>query len=100
MSKRAWSIDSLVLIFSFIVVAQLLSYAIPHGSFERVPAADDPSRNVVVDGTYALLAAEDSVVLPPWHFLLAITQGLESAQGIIFLIFLVGGVIEVLRRTG
>ena len=100
MSKRSWSIDSLVLIFSFIVVAQLLSYAIPHGSFERVPVPDEPSRSVVVDGTYAILEGAESVVLPPWHFLLAITQGLESAQGIIFLIFLVGGVIGVLRHTG
>lgn len=100
MSKRGWSIDSLVLIFSFIVLAQLLSYAIPHGSFERVPAPDDPSRSVVVAGTYTPLAGDDSAVLPPWHFLMAITEGLESAQGIIFLIFLVGGVIGVLRHTG
>jgi len=100
MSKRSWSIDSLVLIFSFIVVAQLLSYAIPHGSFERVPVPDEPGRSVVVDGTYATLAGDESIVLPPWHFLLAITEGLESAQGIIFLIFLVGGVIAVLRQTG
>ena len=100
MSKRGWSIDSLVLIFSFIVLAQLLSYAIPHGSFERAPAPDDPSRSVVVAGTYTPLAGDDSVVLPPWHFLMAITEGLESAQGIIFLIFLVGGVIGVLRHTG
>ena len=100
MKKRSWSIDSLVLIFSFIVFAQLLSYAVPHGQFERVPSADNPDRMVVVDGTYTQLAADDSVTLPPWHFLMAITKGLESAQGIIFLIFLVGGVIEVLRRTG
>jgi uncharacterized ion transporter superfamily protein YfcC len=100
MSKRGWSIDSLVLIFSFIVLAQLLSYAIPHGSFERVPAPDDPSRSVVVAGTYTSLTDTDSVVLPPWHFLMAITEGLESAQGIIFLIFLVGGVIGVLRHSG
>ena len=100
MSKRGWSIDSLVLIFSFIVLAQLLSYAIPHGSFERVPAPDDPTRSVVVAGTYTPLAGDDSAVLPPWHFLMAITEGLESAQGIIFLIFLVGGVIGVLRYTG
>ena len=100
MTKRSWSIDSLVLIFSFIVFAQLLSYAVPHGEFERAPSADNPDRMVVVDGTYAQLAADDSVTLPPWHFLMAITKGLESAQGIIFLIFLVGGVIEVLRRTG
>ncbi len=100
MSKRSWSIDSLVLIFSFIVVAQLLSYAIPHGSYERAPVPDEPGRSVVVDGTYATLGGDESVVLPPWHFLLAITEGLESAQGIIFLIFLVGGVIAVLRQTG
>ncbi|MGI9234019.1 MAG: YfcC family protein [Woeseiaceae bacterium] len=100
MSKRDWSIDSLVLIFSFIVVAQLLSYAIPHGSFDRVPVPDEPSRSVVVAGTYAPLGDSDSVVLPPWHFLLAISEGFESAQGIIFLIFLVGGVIGVLRHTG
>ena len=28
MTKRGWSIDSLVLIFSFIVIAQLMSYVI------------------------------------------------------------------------
>ena len=100
MPKRSWSIDSLVLIFSFIVFAQLLSYAVPHGSFDRVPVADEPSRSIVVDGTYETMDGDETVVLPPWHFLLAISEGLESAQGIIFLIFLVGGVIGVLRQTG
>ena len=100
MSKRNWSIDSLVLIFSFIVFAQLLSYVVPHGEFERAPVPDDPERMIVVDGTFAKLAGDDSVTLPPWHFLMAITEGLASAQGIIFLIFLVGGVIAVLRKTG
>ena len=100
MPKRSWSIDSLVLIFSFIIVAQLLSYAIPHGQFERAPMPDQPDRMAVVAGTYETLSADESVTLPPWHFLMAITKGLESAQAIIFLIFLVGGVIAVLRKTG
>ena len=100
MTKRNWSIDSLVLIFSFIVFAQLLSYVVPHGQFERAPVPDQPDRMAVVDGTYAVLSAEDSVTLPAWHFLMAISEGLPSAQGIIFLIFLVGGVIAVLRQTG
>ncbi len=100
MSKRSWSIDSLVLIFSFIVVAQLLSYAIPHGSYERAPVEGEPHRTAVVAGTYEALTGEEDITLPPWHFLLAISNGLASAQAIIFLIFLVGGVIEVLRRTG
>ena len=53
MTKRSWSIDSLVLIFSFIIVAQLLSYAVPHGQFERAPMPDQPDRMTVrfADGT-------------------------------------------------
>ncbi len=100
MSKRSWSIDSLVLISSYMLLAQLLSYVIPHGAFERAPVPDRPDRMIVVDGTYAPLPDAQSVTLPPWHFLMAITDGLAAAQNIIFLIFLVGGVIEVLRRTG
>ena len=82
MSKRGWSIDSLVLIFSFIVIAQLLSYAIPHGGYERAPAPGDASHTVVVAGTYEVFTGEQNLTLPPWHFLMAITDGLAKAQGI------------------
>ena len=100
MTKRSWNIDSLALIFSFIVLAQLLSYVIPHGEFEREPYPDNPNRTMVVGGTYESVTGDDKVTIPPWHFLVAIPQGMEAAQDIIFLIFLVGGVIAVLRRTG
>jgi len=100
MSRRGWSIDSLVLIFSFIIVAQLLSYVIPHGEFERQPYPENPNRTMVVGGTYASVAGDDKASIAPWHFLLAIPKGMAAAQDIIFLIFLVGGVIAVLRRSG
>jgi len=100
MTKRGWNIDSLALIFSFIVVAQLLSYVISHGEFQRVPYPDNPDRSMVVAGTYNTVADADTVSLPPWHFLFAITKGMKDAQDIIFLIFIVGGVIAVLRKTG
>ena len=100
MTKRSWNIDSLVLIFSFIVAAQLLSYVIPHGEFERQPYPENPDRTMVVSGTYGSLSAEDEVTIAPWHFLVAIPKGLEAAQDIIFLIFLVGGVIAILRKSG
>ncbi len=100
MKKRSFTIDSLVLISSFIIVAQLLSYVISHGEFDREPSPDQPDRMMVVAGTYAPVADVDAVTLPPWHFLMALTKGLADAQDIIFLIFLVGGVIEVLRRSG
>jgi len=99
-TKRSWNIDSLALIFSFIVVAQLLSYVIPHGEFERQPYPENPNRTMVVGGTYESLSAEDEVTIAPWHFLLAIPKGMEAAQDIIFLIFLVGGVIAILRKSG
>lgn len=100
MTKRSWNIDSLALIFSFIVIAQLLSYVIPHGEFDREPYPENPNRTMVVGGTYAALSAADEVSIPPWQFLLAIPKGMEAAQDIIFLIFLVGGVIAVLRQSG
>ncbi len=100
MKTRNWSLDSLVLIFSFIVVAQLLSYVVPHGQFERAPLPEQADRLAVVPGTYEVLGPGEREVLPPWHFLMAISDGFSSAQAIIFLIFLVGGVIAVLRKTG
>ena len=98
--KSGFTIDSLVLIFSFIIVAQLLSYVIPHGEFERAPSPDQPNRMMVVADTYAPVSDANAVTLAPWEFLMALSQGLADAQDIIFLIFLVGGVIEVLRRSG
>jgi uncharacterized ion transporter superfamily protein YfcC len=100
MQKRGINIDSLALIFSFIIIAQLMSYVISQGTFERTPFPDNPDRMMVVPGTYTPVPPDDAVSLPAWHFLIAITKGLASAQDIIFLIFIVGGVIEVLRRTG
>ncbi len=100
MQKRGLNIDSLVLIFAFIVFAQLLSYVVPQGQFDRQPVPDSPGRTMVVAGTYQAVSPDQEVTLPVWHFLIGITKGLADAQDIVFLIFIIGGVIEVLRRTG
>jgi uncharacterized ion transporter superfamily protein YfcC len=55
---------------------------------------------MVVSGTYERLSDDDEVTIAPWHFLLAIPKGMEEAQEIIFLTFLVGGVIAILRKSG
>lgn len=55
---------------------------------------------MVVAGTYQAATVENEVTMPAWHFLIAVTKGLDDAQAIIFLIFIVGGVIEILRRSG
>ena len=49
--KRSWSSDSLGRIFSIILLAQILTYVIPQGAFERQAYPENPSRQMVVDGS-------------------------------------------------
>ena len=55
---------------------------------------------MVVPDTYSSVAAENKVIVEPWYFLTAIPKGFEAAQDIIFLVFIAGGVIAVLRKSG
>ena len=82
--------DSLVLLFVLIVVAQLATYLLPAGEFDR-------DGRQVVPGTYHPV---DAAPLHPLTFLTAIPEGLAAAQDIIFFVFIVGGVIAVIRATG
>jgi uncharacterized ion transporter superfamily protein YfcC len=97
--KKRWSLDSLVLIFSIVVIAQLLTYLVPQGQFNREPVPGS-SKTMVVAGSYERLAEAEQTTLWPWHCLMAIPKGLEKAMDIVFLVFLVGGVIKILRATG
>ena len=97
--KKSRFPDSLVLIFSIIIVAQLFSYVLPHGEYNRVevPGAH---RTMVENGTYHEVGEGEHVTLAPWAVLTALPEGLAAAQEIIFLVFLVGGVIALLRESG
>ncbi|MDA1092213.1 MAG: TIGR00366 family protein [Acidobacteria bacterium] len=82
--------DSLVLIFGLIVLAQLATYVLPAGEFDRVGRQ-------VVRGSFHTVDAEP---LPPFTFLTAVPDGLTEAADIIFFVLIVGGVFGVLRTTG
>ena len=82
--------DPLVLICGLILLAQLATYVLPAGEFER------DGRQVLV-GTYHLVEAPP---LPVFTFLTAVPTGLADAADIIFFIIIVGGVFGVLRATG
>jgi len=87
---------SLVLIFAMIVIAQLATYVLQPGEFQL--AADPVSqRMMVVPGTFAPVEAER---LPLLSFLTLIPKGMEAGADIIFFVFIVGGVIAVVRATG
>lgn len=93
----------------------LLTYLIPSGKYQRETREyGEISRTVVVPGTYQELpkhyslkgitlgeqveqkAAPVSIV----GFLSAIPRGMEESAGIIFFIFIIGGVFGILQRTG
>ncbi len=96
MSSKSRFPHSLVLIFAMIVLAQLATYLLAPGEYQRVP---DPvsGRDMVVPGTYAQVEAASV----PWHsFLTLIPKGMEKGADIIFFVFIVGGVIAVVRATG
>jgi len=90
---------TLVLIFGMILLAQVLSYVLPQGAFEReMLSFNGNEHEAVIAGSYG--DVEQTVTLDPWHALMAIPRGFAAAQDIIFFVFIVGGAFGVFRATG
>jgi uncharacterized ion transporter superfamily protein YfcC len=87
---------TLVLLYGMVVLAYLLTLFLPAGLFET--QINDHGHEVVVPGTFAVIG--DSGVLPLWSLFTVIPRSLESAQGIIFFVFIIGGALAVIRATG
>ncbi len=86
--------ETLVLTVALVLLAQLATYVLPSGEFERV-LVDGRAR--AVPGTFH----EVDVASLPWHAALTrIPKGLEKAAEVIFFVLLCGGVIGVLRASG
>ncbi len=87
---------TLVLLFGMVLIAQVATYLLPQGSFERV--TNEHGREEVVAGSYRPL---EEPVVTPWHrAFTAVPSGFGAAEEIIFFVFLVGGAFAVLRATG
>ena len=93
----------------------ILTYILPSGSFERQErTAGGLTRTMVVPGTFETLEKHYSFkgIFLPDHvdgkaspasvldFLASIPRGMESAADIIFFIFVLGGVFNILQKTG
>ncbi len=97
MPKRRFKVPhTLVLLFGMVVLAQLLTYVLPAGSFDRVENA--AGRLQVVPGSFHL--TPDTEPLSPVAMLTAIPRGFSAAEEIIFFVFIIGGAFAVLRATG
>ena len=97
MTKSRFKIPhTLVLLFGMVILAQVFSYLLPAGSFERVENA--AGRLQVVPGSFHL--TPDRPALSPLASLTAIPKGFSGAHEIIFFVFIIGGAFAVLRTTG
>jgi uncharacterized ion transporter superfamily protein YfcC len=84
-----------VLLFGMIVLAQILTYVLPSGTFER---EEHDGHEVVVADSYHRI--EDAPRLAWYHLFMAIPRGFAAAEGIIFFVFIIGGAFGVFRATG
>ncbi|EKE82082.1 YfcC family protein [Idiomarina xiamenensis] len=87
---------TLILMFAMIVMALILTWVIPAGEYQR--SINAAGQQVVVPGTYQTLDNVDK--LPPWSVLTVIPRALAEAQAVIFFVFLIGGVLGIIRKTG
>jgi len=87
---------TLVLLYGMIVLAYVLTLVLPAGKFDT--QLNDHGNQVVIPGTFTLIPDTES--LPLWSLFTVIPRGLESAQGIIFFVFIIGGALAVIRATG
>lgn len=86
---------TLALLFFLMVGALVLTWVVPQGAFQT-EIVDGRAR--VVPGTFDL--REDPTFLSPLALFTALPRAFAQAQDIIFFLFIVGGVLAVIRRTG
>jgi len=88
--------NTLALLFFLMVAALVATWIIPQGAFETELNAQ--GRAMVVPGSYAV--NETRELMSPLALFTAIPRAFASAGDIIFFLFIIGGVLAVIRATG
>jgi len=86
---------TLTLLFYLMVAALVMTWIVPQGAFDTEII---DGREVVLPGTYEV--AEERELMNPVELFTAIPRAFEDAQAIIFFLFIIGGVLAIIRRTG
>lgn len=84
-----------VILVLFALLAAVLSWVVPAGQYERVPGPD--GREVVDPDSFSFIEQSPVTAI---ELLTAIPRGLVDAGAIVFFVFMIGGMFEVVRRTG
>jgi uncharacterized ion transporter superfamily protein YfcC len=88
--------NTLVLLFSLMIVALALTWVIPAGEFQT--EINEAGREVVVPGTYT--QNQEREYLSPLSVFTVIPRAMGQASDIIFFVLIIGGAIAVIRETG
>jgi uncharacterized ion transporter superfamily protein YfcC len=86
---------TLALLFFLMVVALAATWVVPQGSFSTEVV---DGRQVVLPGTFE--TAPERTFLSPWELFRAVPRAFADAQNIIFFLFIIGGVLALIRATG
>lgn len=86
---------TLTLLFFLMVAALVATWIIPQGHFDTELVE---GREVVVPETFQL--AGEQKLMNPIELFTAVPRAFAAAQDIIFFLFIIGGVLAVIRKTG
>ena len=84
-----------VMIFAIICIMAVLTYIIPAGEYTRVPGPD--GREMIDPNSYTRIEQHPVGIFDVFT---AIPIGLRDANDLIFAVLTIGGLFEVLKRTG
>ncbi|MEE4638943.1 MAG: AbgT family transporter [Wenzhouxiangella sp.] len=88
--------NTLALLFFLMVAALVATWVIPQGAFDTELNAQ--GREMVVPGSFEV--AEERELISPLELFTAVPRAFASASDIIFFLFIIGGVLAVIRATG
>lgn len=94
--KRLKLPDTAAFFMIMILIAAILTYMIPAGSFERI-VDGTTGRTLVVDGTYCPI---DGGGVSIGQVLSSLFRGMVGGVDIIAFIFVVGGCFGIINATG
>ncbi|WP_249869677.1 YfcC family protein [Oceanobacillus saliphilus] len=93
--KRKRPPHILVILFCMMIITAVVTYFVPAGEYERTTNED--GREIVVNGTYEQTTGNPTGFL---DFFNSLYDGMSQASGILFLLFITGGVFGILGKTG
>jgi uncharacterized ion transporter superfamily protein YfcC len=88
--------NTLALLFFLMVAALVATWIIPQGFFQT--ELNEAGRAMVVPGSYEVV--EERELMSPLALFTAVPRAFAAASDIIFFLFIIGGVLAIIRATG